>query len=207
MKLTKPERIGASQLIPGVRATTWGWKMARVVVLAVVLGVVGCSAASGESIIYEAAATIPGVPRQIIANGVRDYSPKHDVVARERDAKKRGVTSWSKSLLLNDDWALTADVVRERQLEGFGLMVQRRGDANGFSWEWFVLDAGQVFRKLQGSGRVSVTTIKGPGYEELGAVEFLDDIVLRYLDDMAKPPGTHTHELLVRKGSILKLAP
>ena len=44
-------------------------------------------------------------------------------------------------------------------------------------------------------------------YEELESVEFLDDIALRYLDDMAKPPGTFTHELVIRKGSVLRLVP
>ena len=38
-------------------------------------------------------------------------------------------------------------------------------------------------------------------------MEFLEDIVLRYLDDMAKPPGTHTHEVVIKKGSVLKVAP
>jgi hypothetical protein len=38
-------------------------------------------------------------------------------------------------------------------------------------------------------------------------VEFLDDIVLRYLDDMAKSPGRHTHEILIKKGSVLRVAP
>ena len=62
-------------------------------------------------------------------------------------------------------------------------------------------------RHVQGPGRLSVTIKKGPGYEELEAVEFLDDVVLRYLDDMSKPPGTHTHEVVVRKGSLLRVAP
>jgi hypothetical protein len=48
---------------------------------------------------------------------------------------------------------------------------------------------------------------KGAGYEEIESLVFLDDVVLRYLDDMSKPPGTHTHEVLVKKGSVLNLAP
>jgi hypothetical protein len=98
-------------------------------------------------------------------------------------------------------------VHREPILNGFGLVIYRRGDGNGFSWEWFDREHGAVFRRLQGSERVSVSIKKGAGYEELEVVEFLDDIVLRYLDDMSKPPGTHTHEVVIRKGSVLKVAP
>jgi hypothetical protein len=98
-------------------------------------------------------------------------------------------------------------VHREPILNGFGLVIYRRGDGNGFSWEWFEREQGAVFRRLQGSGRVSAGIKKGDGYEELEVVEFLDDIVLRYLDDMSKPPGTHTHEVVIRKGSVLKVAP
>ena len=54
---------------------------------------------------------------------------------------------------------------------------------------------------------MSVTLERGPGYEELQSVEFLDDIVLRYVDDMTKPLGTITHEIIVQKGSILRVAP
>ena len=44
--------------------------------------------------------------------------------------------------------------------------------------------------------------------EELLAVEFLDDVTLRYVDDMFRhSPGESTHEILVRKGSVLRLAP
>jgi hypothetical protein len=98
-------------------------------------------------------------------------------------------------------------VYREPKLDGFGLVIYRKGDDNGFSWEWFDREKGEMFQKLQGQGRVLVHVTKGPGYEELQSVEFMDDIIFRYLDDMAKPPGTHTHEVLVRKGSVLRLAP
>ena len=54
------------------------------------------------------------------------------------------------------------------------------------------------------TGCLAVTKKKGPGYEELESIEFLDDTTLRYLDDMSKPPGTHTHEVIIRKGSVFK---
>ena len=167
------------------------------------LSVVGW--ASAETITWEAFA-VNAAGRHEMAKGIKTYSPATDVVVQEKTGGKGG-PSWSKSVLLNDTFALSASVYRERRLDGFGLVVYRRGDRDGFSWEWFDRAQGNVFEKLQGPGRVAVTVKKGPDYEELQSVEFLDDIVLRYLDDMRQPPGTHTHELLIKKGSVLTVAP
>jgi len=101
------------------------------------------AATSAEPLTWEAASVASGSPRQVLASGVKTYSPGKDIVVQEAKSK-RGGSPW---------------------------------------WE------------------------KGPGYEELESVEFLDDIVLRYQDDMRKPPGTHTHEVLVRKGSVFRCAP
>jgi len=162
--------------------------------------------ADAETVSWEATAVgRPGV-RQVLGHGVKEYSPAKDIIVREGRGRD-GARTWSKSLLLDDRFALSASVYREPRLEGFGLTIDRKGDENGFSWEWFDREKGETFQKLQGQGRVLVHVTKGPGYEELQSVEFLDDIVFRYLDDMAKPPGTHTHEVLVRKGSVLRLAP
>jgi hypothetical protein len=160
--------------------------------------------ASSEMVTWEAAVIGGPGGRKVLARGVKTYSPAKDIIVREGGGRD-GRPSWSKSLLLDDTFALSASVYREQSLDGFGLVIYRKGDQNGFSWEWFTRDKGNVFQKLQGTGRVSVGVKKGTGYEELDSVEFLDDIVLRYLDDMAKPPGTHTHEVVVRKGSVFKL--
>lgn len=32
-------------------------------------------------------------------------------------------------------------------------------------------------------------------------------MTLGYLDDMRHPPGSHTHELLIHEGSVLRVAP
>jgi hypothetical protein len=161
---------------------------------------------SGETVTWETATVVAPGGRRVLGHGVKQYSPAKDIVVREGPGRG-GAPSWSKSLLLDNTFAVSASVYREPRLDGFGLVIYRKGDEKGFSWEWFDRSQGDVFQKRQGDGRVSVRTKKGPGYEELESVEFLDDIVLRYLDDMAKPPGTHTHEVMVRKGSVLKLAP
>lgn len=164
------------------------------------------SAVAAETVTWEAVA-LSGPGRQVIARGVKTYSPKKDIVVQDQPAGRDGAAWWLKSLLLNDTFAVSASVHRERRLDGFGLAIYRRGDANGFSWDWFDRDEGATFRKLQGPGSVSVTIRKGPDYEELESVAFLDDVTLRYLDDMSKPPGTHTHEVVIRKGSVLRVAP
>jgi len=161
---------------------------------------------AAETVTWEAIA-LAGPGRQLLAKGVKTYSPKKDILVQEQPPGRDGAVSWSKSLLLNDTFAVSASVHRVRRLDGFGLVVYRRGDAHGFSWDWFDREDGAIFRKLQGPGRVLVVATKGQDYEELESVEFLDDTTLRYLDDMSKPPGTHTHEVIIRKGSVLRVAP
>src|SRR5437867_11497249 len=168
--------------------------IARVLIVAVALSL--AVKASGETVSWEAVAVAGPGGRQLVGQGVKVYSPAKDIVVREGRGRD-GAPSWSKSLLLDDTFALSASVYRERSLNGFGLVIHRKGDDNGFSWERFDREKGDIFQKLQGSGQVSVQVKKGPAYEELESVEFLDDIVLRYLDDMTKPPGTHTHDVIV----------
>jgi hypothetical protein len=137
-----------------------------------------------------------------VADGDKTYLPERDILVKPANGGVRDARTLS--LPLNHGFALSVSVCKA-PLHGFGLFVVRPTDTNGFSWEWFDRDVGAVFEKRQGHGRVAVSVTRGPGYEELAAVEFLDDIVLRYLDDIRKPLGTHTHEIVVRKGSVLKL--
>jgi len=160
---------------------------------------------AGETLTWEARVLQEPRP-EVDAGGVRTYSPEMDIIVQERSKQNGNGIWWSKILQLDDTFSLSAAVHREPHLSGFGLMIGMR-DRNGFSWEWFDLEEGTVFRKRQGYGRVSVTLKNGPGYQELQSVEFLDDIVLRYIDDMSRPPGSHTHEVIVRKGSVLRLGP
>jgi hypothetical protein len=51
-----------------------------------------------------------------------------------------------------------------------------------------------------------VAVIAEKGLVELAAVEFLDDITLRYTDDMCcHEPGAHTHEFVVARGSVFRV--
>ncbi len=164
-----------------------------------------CTFAGAESVTWETKSIGQGGPTPI-ANGVKTYSPAKDIIVRDGPTKD-GAPSWVKSLVLDENFAIGASVHREQPLTGFGLMVFRRGGRDGFSWEWFDKANGSTFAKLQGNGRVAVKVKKQGEAEEITSVEFLEDVTLRYLDDMSKPPGTVNHEVLIRKGSVLALAP
>jgi hypothetical protein len=175
--------------------------------LAVVVALlVGPQADGKETVTWEAVA-LSGPGRTVLDKGTKSYLPSHDIIVRKGGPDNNGRPGWDKSLPLSDTFAVGASVHQEKKLDGFGLVVYRRGDRRGFSWEWFQRESGSTFRKLQGEGRLSVSIKKAGDYEELEAVEFLDDIVLRYLDDMAKGPGRYTHEILIKKGSVLRVAP
>jgi hypothetical protein len=154
-----------------------------------------------STLTYEAFSLGGAEGRQLIARGVRRYSPC-DIESTPTEASG---TDFAKTLALDGGFGISTTVKREARLTGFGLVVVRPGDDNGFGWDWFDLESGRIFRKLQGNGRVAVGIATESGYENLQSVEFLDDVTLRYLDDMSKPPGTHTHEIVVGKGSVLKL--
>ena len=162
--------------------------------------------AGAETVTWQAAVLSGVGERQVLVNGVKTYSPERDIVVEEHLRRRDGAVSWSKSLLLGDTFAVAASVHRERTLDGFGLVVHRRGDQNGYGWNWFERVGGGEFQRTRGRGRVSVTVRKESGYEELESVEFLDDVALLYLDDIRKPPGTRSHEVVIRKGSVLKFA-
>lgn len=141
--------------------------------------------------------------RRVITEGRKDYDPARDISVEpiqgtRHDARKVSVP-------LSGDFVMSVAVSKQLHVDGFGLFISRRGNAHGFSWEWFDRADATLFQKRQGNSRVTVTVHRTRGTEELACVEFVDDVALRYLDDITKPPGTHTHEVVIRKGSLFKL--
>jgi hypothetical protein len=141
--------------------------------------------------------------RRVITEGRKDYDPARDISVEpiqgtRHDARKVSVP-------LSGDFVMSVAVSKQLHVDGFGLFISRRGNAHGFSWEWFDRADARIFLKRQGHSRVAVTLRRSFGCEELESVEFLDDVALRYLDDITKPPGTHTHEVVVGKDSVFKL--
>lgn len=139
--------------------------------------------------------------RHVVAAGDQTYHPDRDVSVKA--VKGSVFDARTVSLSLGLGFALSVSICKA-PLEGFGLFISRPADAHGFSWEWFDRDGVVTFQKRQGAGRVTADVARGPGYEELAAVEFVDEIVLRYLDDIRKPPGTISHEIVIGKGSVFK---
>ena len=137
---------------------------------------------------------LPGISK-LLAAGERHY--RHgDVLA----------TNARKELVIAAPFSIGTSADREPKLDGFGLWMAR--DGRGFSWEWFDRESEDVFRKLQGDGRVKVRVHVEGGLVELAEIEFLDDIALRLNADFPQgAPGTETHRLVVKAGSVLWLTP
>jgi hypothetical protein len=135
--------------------------------------------------------------RKPLGQSIRQYRKNDIRVETLRNGAK------SKRLSLDNDLVLAVDVYREPRLEGFGLSVHKEKGAPGFSWEWFDREKDDVFRKRQGTGSVRVTFANDAEVQELIAVEFLDDMTLRWLDFET---GTRL-AIVVRKGSVFRVRP
>jgi len=144
---------------------------------------------------YEAFTVANGV-RKRLGESAREYRPGADVLVEQVQPNV-----WNKVLPLDYGLTVSTTIDRKEKLTGFGLVLSK--DDSGFSWEWFDRDRGDVFRKLLGGGKVRVTVVETAESQELVAVEFLDDIVLSCED---QGTGT-THEVRVKKGSVLRLKP
>jgi hypothetical protein len=165
--------------------------------------------AACEQLSYRASMLDDSGAPQFLAEGTVDYVPSFDIVVAKVDSADG--PWWSKGLPLFDDWFIAARVFAEQEeLDGFGLTIGKWSRPRGFSWEWFVRGDNELFVKLQSEKRTRVKAtviIRDDGRRELVAVEFLDDTTLRYLDDMdTRDASEHTHEIVIMKGSVLRLA-
>jgi hypothetical protein len=147
---------------------------------------------------------LSGNGRDLVAKGKLDYTAR-DVKVTEW-GNQDGHPSWKKSLELKDGFSLGILVVRKAPTGGFGLWIQNDRHPAGFSWEWFACANGDVFEKLQGKGQVRVTSAPHADGTEIQSVEFLADITLRFQEDVKAGPGRETHEVVVSKGSVLRIA-
>jgi hypothetical protein len=188
-----------------------GGSFLRSLVVAITLSL-ACWRSDAETIRYEAIAIGAHGVRSRLSSGTREYSVAKDIEVLAPSAPKRG--PWKKRLHLFGSYDLQASVYRLATLDGFGLRVDDEHNQRGFSWEWFDRDwldrsHDDIFVKRQGHGRVVASVRRGTGYVELTAVEFLDDVVLRYADDAARfaKDARPTIEIKIEKGSIFRVAP
>jgi len=173
------------------------------------VALLGLNVAAAQSVTYELYELSNDGPK-LIAKDTKQYTVS-DIEVSEN---WMGSRFWQKQLGLNERFAIGASIHRHKELVGFGLWVKQRPrwfeiwSTGGFSWDWFNREQDAIYRKLQGPGRVKATIVTGADYQELTAVEFLEDVTLRL---SARPwflfSDEDTHHVLVRKGSVLKLAP
>jgi hypothetical protein len=172
----------------------------RLALLAVALSV-AVSASSTESVRYAAFKLERNGTRTMIAEGTREYSPETDI-----HASNIGGNS-SRRLLLFDAFELELRFERGHPLDGFGLVISNRKSIGSFSFNWFEREQGAVFVKTRPrqSGRVRLAVVTAGRVTEPAAVEFLDDITLRFTDDLRNHSGDPTHEFVIARGSVLRV--
>ena len=186
-----------------VRATIEGLGMRTLLVALTVTTM--ATTALAETLRYEAYALPANAERKLLQKGTVDYSPAKDVQVIDAATPGRPY-HWAKRLLLFGPYELEADVYRESSLDGFGLVINDPDHPDGFSWNWFDRESRDVFVKRKGSGHLRVSVRHVNDLVELEAVEFLDDIILRYKDNITRQePGEHTHEFVIFKGSVFRL--
>ena len=168
------------------------------------------SAAAAETITYELYELSGGARTKLLAHGTKSYTL--DDIAVTTSAV--GTKFWRKELLVADGFSIGASIYRDKELDGFGLWLTRRPEwyevwsDGGFSWDWFYREQGATYRKLEGPGRLKATIVTGPRYEELTAVEFLEDVTFRLKDSpWFSFSDADTHHMVVRKGSVFRVAP
>jgi hypothetical protein len=190
--------------------STLGRKLATVRLWALALCLLP-AAVFAERIVYELYDVSDAADRVLLAKGVRDYTLKDVIVSENLFGRER---NWSKEIPIAHGFNAGAVIYREKEVKGFALRLQRHGglmgvlSQGGFSWDWFDRESGLVFRKRQGGGQIKVTLVSSTEFQEIAAVEVLEDLTLRV---KGRPwwffTDGDTHHLIVRKGSVFRFAP
>lgn len=166
--------------------------------------------ALGESITYEIYELRDDEERTTIAKGIRTYTTDNVLI------EKVGLFQihTNKQIHVSDGFYIGASIFHRDDLSGFGLWIKRYGrwyefwNTGGFSWEWFNRETENIYRKLQGSGSLKVEFVENNGHKELTSIEFIGDVTMRL---NAKPwfffSIRDTHHMVIKNGSVLRLAP
>ena len=161
--------------------------------------------ARGEEIAYVIAAATAKPNDAPIAAGSKQYTLRDVRVKEVRD--RDGSVHWDKSVELASGFSVGINVTREPSLSGVGLLISNPHFPIGLSWNWFQAEAGDIYKQLKSDSRIRVLLQHVGTAEEIVAVEFLDDATLTFTDNMLKrKPGEDTHTILIRKGSVLRVA-
>jgi hypothetical protein len=160
----------------------------------------------GEEIAYVIAAATAKPSDRPIAAGSKQYALK-DV--RIKEVRNRdGSIFWDKSVELASGFSLGIDVSREPTHDGVGLVISNPHYPIGISWNWFQAETDDTYKQVKGDSHIKVQLKQMAAAQEIVAVEFLDDTTLTFTDDMFRhKPGEDSHRLVVKKGSVLRVAP
>lgn len=162
--------------------------------------------AYGEDISYVIAAAAAKLNEAPIASGLKHYT-LHDVRVKESRGPD-GASFWTKGIELEKGFSVNVQVTRETTITGFGITISNPRYLVGFSWNWFDLDADGIYKQLKGGSRVRVQLQHNGAIEEVTGIEFLDDTLLTFTDNMfLRKAGEDTHAVTIRKGSVLRVAP
>jgi hypothetical protein len=165
---------------------------------------------SAETIVYELYDVSNRRSRVLLAKGVKEYSTKDVMVEKGLIGR---APNWSKEIPIAEGFHAGAVIYREKELTGFALQLKRRGgfmgllSQGGFSWDWFDRESDLTFRKRQGGGRIKVSLVPSAEFQEIAAIEVLEDVTLRVIGQPWWFFGKEdTHHLVVRKGSVFRFA-
>jgi hypothetical protein len=157
-----------------------------------------------ESITFEIFSVENG-GRNLLHSGSRTYSNKDFVVSREeRSGRFYGVR---KALELHNGFSVQLIDTLDQQVTGFGLSVVHLplgSHPNGFSWEWYTGSGSGEFVKLQGGTKIRLRFHGEPALQEIHSIEFLEDVVLRYEENIrCEQTEGPTHLVVIKGGSVL----
>lgn len=149
---------------------------------------------------------LEGSGKRLLSKGEKTYTRKDIDVTK---LSGRGMTLANMSLDLGNGFAVGCTDDGQSSVEGIGLWMNRvpREDESdqyaGFSWELYKRSAGAVFKKVTGDGQIRIETRRVGEIEWLTRVEFLDDTVFHLVAKRGAKPTEISHEMLIRKGSVL----
>ena len=143
--------------------------------------------------------------QELVAEGKRNYTLS-DIEVTPLGIED-GHQNSRKALHLKDGFTIGIFVTRRYEEDGFGMSIREDYHPDGFSWEWFIQEKDNVFMKLQEEGRLRLTHIPVARGLEIRSIEFLTDVTLRFQQDRSQDARNSSHEVVVYKGSVLRIAP
>ncbi len=174
---------------------------------ALLLALVCCAPIStlAESFFFEVY-VLEGSGKRLLSNGEKTYTRKDMEVTK---LSGRGERFANMSLDLGNGFAVGCSDDGQASVEGVALWMNRVPHPDeddqyaGFSWELYKRSTGSTFKKVTGAGQIRIETRRAGEIEWLTRIEFLDDTVFRLVAKRGAKPSEISHEMLIRKGSVL----